>query len=260
MNTIQMIKNKIKEWGATITGVAPVERFEGAPAGHHPNDFIVNARSVISIGLRLLPSIVDWPSLLVNSEIIEKATQITVTQDHFYGRCGYETMNILLEQIGLKTAHFLENIGFRSIYFPATYAHHAPIMEKIPGFLAPFSHKHAAVRAGLGEFGLNDLVVTPKFGPRMRFMSVITEAELKPDPLLEKKTCLGVKCSLCIKKCGTQCLSLSNINYESEIWLNVPSIVDKVKCYSRSRKVGCWGRCINVCPVSYKAKKQLGKE
>ena len=65
----------------------------------------------------------------------------------------------------------------------------------------PFSHRHAATRAGLGEFGYNNVVLTPQFGPRQRFNSIITEADLVPDPLISEPICLRDNCLLCLKAC-----------------------------------------------------------
>ena len=42
--------------------------------------------------------------------------------------------------------------------------------------------RHAATRAGLGEFGYKNALLTPQFGPRQRINSVLTDAELAPDP------------------------------------------------------------------------------
>jgi hypothetical protein len=43
-----------KAQGASLVGVAPVERFRGAPSGHHPTDLLPGARVVVSFGIRLL--------------------------------------------------------------------------------------------------------------------------------------------------------------------------------------------------------------
>ena len=36
----QRVLDKLLEWGADLVGVAPVERFENAPEGHKPTDFM----------------------------------------------------------------------------------------------------------------------------------------------------------------------------------------------------------------------------
>ncbi len=207
MELTGQVKEFVLGLGATVVGVAGVERFEGAPRGHRPGDLLGHARSVIVMGVRLLDSIAGWTRLFRDSEVYTtEEVRIAVAQHHLYGRSGYETINTLLEGLGLRLALYLEGFGHRSMYFPATFAHHAPIMEKVPGYFAPFSHRHAAVRAGLGEFGLNNLVLHPHLGPRVRFMSVITRAELTPDPIVGSKVCLGLRCSKCIEQCGAHAL------------------------------------------------------
>ncbi|WP_216842858.1 hypothetical protein [Methanogenium sp. MK-MG] len=57
--------------------------------------------------------------------------------------------------------------------------------------------KDAAVLAGLGMFGRNNLVIVPGFGPRIRFRALWTDLEVEALPLRE---CL----SPCIK-CGRPC-------------------------------------------------------
>lgn len=49
------------------------------------------------------------------------------------------------------------------------------------------SHKHAAVACGLGNFGLNNLVISPGCAPRIRLVTILTNAELKYDGILEKR-------------------------------------------------------------------------
>lgn len=116
--------------------------------------------------------------------------------------------------------------------------------------MAIFSHRHAAVRAGLGEFGLNNLVITRQFGPRVRFVSIITDATLEPTPLLERKVCLGVEeCSLCIDECSPMALALNPKIDHNKVWLNPVSRTDMAICRERRDTIFCYGRCIRVCPV-----------
>ena len=245
------VKDFVSELGASTVGVASIDRFDGAPKGHRPEDLLPGANSVVVFGIKLLDSIVGWDRLFKESEVYSTdEMRISVAKDHIYARCGYDVMNACVENFGLRTALFLEKSGHKSMYLPATYANHARIMEKIPGYLAPFSHRHAAVRAGLGEFGLNNLVVTPEFGPRARFMSVITQAELEPDPLITEKICLRKKCSLCVKNCGVQGLTPLEGVDENAVFIDMPSLVNKEACYHKgSYGAICWGTCIDVCPV-----------
>ena len=62
-----------------------------------------------------------------------------------------------------------------------------------------FSHKCAAVAAGLGRVGWSGMVVTEDYGARVLFNSIITDAKLIPDTPMEKNPCN--KCKLCEKAC-----------------------------------------------------------
>ena len=244
-----------KNNGASKVGFASVQRFEGAPRGHKPNDFIPSAKTVISMGVKLPNRLVDWEGLLANSEIItDEDVRWEVESAHWYGRVGYEAMNTRLDQLGLLLSLFLENLGHASLSFPATYASHAGIMQKVPGYFAPFSHRHAAVQAGIGEFGFNNLVITSEYGPRIRFMSVITEAEIEQDPLVDAAICLGEGCLACIKACGLPNEDLHAISpvasRKDGIFIDMPSVVDKAACFRKyDGKAHCWGKCMASCPV-----------
>ncbi|MFX0099747.1 MAG: hypothetical protein ACFFCS_09200 [Candidatus Hodarchaeota archaeon] len=73
-------------------------------------------------------------------------------------------------------------------------------LRKTPMDLVPnFSHRCAAVAAGLGRVGWSGNVVTEQFGARVLFGSVLTDAELETDAPLEKNPCIG--CKICEKSC-----------------------------------------------------------
>lgn len=117
------------------------------------------------VGVALLALVVDWSHLLLDSQLIPGELRGEVLQNHFYRTCGFEVVNVHLEQIALRLALFLETRGFRTVFLPATYGEQSDwVQRSIPGYFGLFSHRHAAVRAGLGEFGLNNLVVTPNSG------------------------------------------------------------------------------------------------
>ena len=62
--------------------------------------------------------------------------------------------------------------------------------------------------ARLGEFGWNGLVLTPYFGPRVRFNSIITNAPLVANPMYEGPAlCQPDRCNLlCTRVCPAEAL------------------------------------------------------
>ena len=67
------------------------------------------------------------------------------------------------------------------------------------------SLRHAAVAAGLGAFGLHNLVVHPRYGTRIIFAAVPTKLELASDPPVDENPCNG--CALCIRACPAGALN-----------------------------------------------------
>lgn len=166
-------------------GIAAVERFVNAPEGHRPGDLLPGAESVISMGMRVSLG----PQL---SQRIALANQGTRRHVSFcYRWFGYGLLNMyFLDRAAFLVNRLLEKNGYVSVPIVASG------VEDTRNVMAEFSHRHAAVAAGLGEFGWNGLCCTPDVGPRVRFVSVITTAKLDPDPMYSgPKLCDLEKCS-----------------------------------------------------------------
>ncbi|MEM1717256.1 MAG: hypothetical protein QXN24_06555 [Candidatus Bathyarchaeia archaeon] len=186
---IQNLTHEVKEFAlqqdVDLVGIADVERFVNAPPGLRPTDFLPRAKSVIVLGFRLPLGALEAAKR--SYEGLRSAAQI-------YGVHAYQVVpNLRLLFAANALARFLEKKGFITMPLPS-----GPL-----GGLT-ISHRHAAVAAGLGEFGWMGLAVTPQYGPRQRWVSVITRAELEPDPLYKgPKLCDRSKCSVCVKVCPT---------------------------------------------------------
>ncbi|MHB8992785.1 MAG: hypothetical protein ACYC66_14280 [Chloroflexota bacterium] len=236
--------------GGYLFGVAGVDRFDGAPRGHHPAEIVKGARTVIAIGIPLVEQIADWEEMFQDSELLGPDIRKTMLQDYLYSEVNYNFINDRLNQIALRLTLHLQARGYRSSCFPATFGHgFKQFHDMMPGWMGLFSQRHAAVRAGLGEFGLNNVVVTPEYGPRVRFNTVITQAPLTVSPLLQEKACLGSGCSLCLERCGGHALRLLPSFDDREVWLNPVSRTDMARCREVRKEAFCYGRCLQVCPV-----------
>ncbi|MBO7217215.1 MAG: 4Fe-4S binding protein, partial [Clostridia bacterium] len=58
---------------------------------------------------------------------------------------------------------------------------------------------NCAVQCGLGERSMINSLLTPEYGPFIRYCFVLTDAEIEPTPLVEAGLC--DKCGECIKAC-----------------------------------------------------------
>lgn len=192
----ESIKKFAKENGADLIGIAPVERFKNAPPMRHPEDLLPGAKSVIVAAIRYPLSgvlrIGQPPAYALPSIAYAKA------------------MCESLEGIALNLMRYLEDKDFRALAVPVTWPTSwrvRPYEEMNSPLQGMFSHRHAAVAAGLGQFGKHTLVLTPQFGPRQRFISVITDAKLTPDPMYEGKPLCPEECNTCVNSCPLHCLN-----------------------------------------------------
>jgi epoxyqueuosine reductase QueG len=246
------IKEYVLEEGADLVGIAPVVRFDGAPRGHHPRDLLPTAKSVVSFGMRLIDATVDYPEYLLDAESrIPKDTRAPLLVRNFYLEMGHFVQDRELNRLALKLALKLEKQGLRSMATPATQEASELLLSDHFGF---FSQRHAAVRAGLGEFGYNNIVLNPEFGPRVRYGSVITEAECDYDPLLTEPVCLREGCRDCLEACKGDAITLQEGVDPDRVFIDTPAVTDPTMCLQREDgriRIGCtfYGSCLRVCPV-----------
>jgi len=112
--------------------------------------------------------------------------------------------------------------------------------------------KNAAVKAGLGIIGKNNLLVTPQYGPRVRLTAIFTDAEIEPDKELSEDFCSN--CNLCIKACPTGALSENGFTRDKCIAEFDPSEEmlrlqrKMVKYLTNYTRLQC-RVCMDVCPV-----------
>ncbi|MBN1937348.1 MAG: epoxyqueuosine reductase [Anaerolineae bacterium] len=283
------VKEVARRQGAVLVGVASIERFDplpplydAAPRGHHPRDFLPEVRSVISVAMPILNPVMDAPAALadIEMEMIPEHVKYPFLE-MFYNRVGHMVHDYMLEFIGQVVGQFLMAHGYEAMIFPTTGLHpkvddlsdietwEGPprgAAERFSPFrytYGPFSHRHAATRAGLGEFGYNNIVLTPQFGPRQRFNSILTDANLIADPLIDEPICLRDRCKLCLKACMMECITLRDdplaTDYRSverddhnRIFIDTPAKTDPTLC--RRRRDGkpqspIRGDCLRICPI-----------
>ncbi len=101
------------------------------------------------------------------------------------------------------TSRFLESEGFPSVAIPAFI----PIdMEKPKhGMKGEVCWRRAGVRAGLGSYGENGLLITKEFGSAIRISGVLTASELQNDSPLSHDVC--DHCMACVDSCPVSALS-----------------------------------------------------
>jgi epoxyqueuosine reductase QueG len=224
-NLKQQILRKARQAGAELTGFAPVERwarYAETPEPFFPQNIFPFTRTVITMAVPIFIPILDTTPSIVYSEL-------------------YNTTNRMLDEMAYRLAVFINNSGYRAAPFPRDGYGDISVLVKRPE--AAFSHVLAARYAGLGTIGFNHTLLTPRYGPRVRLVSVLTDAAVEPDPVMEKSLC--TRCMLCLRCCPTASLTDTRQPVAS---------MDKTRCaiYHKELKeqyrYPC-GVCIKVCPV-----------
>ena len=110
-----------------------------------------------------------------------------------------------------------------------------------------------ALDAGLGELGRLGLLMTPKYGPRVRLAKVITDMPLLPDsPIKFGVTEFCEACMLCAEHCPSAAITDGSRTWEGKSLSNNPGTlkwyIDSEKCYDYNG-FSC-SNCKRVCPFT----------
>lgn len=182
------LKAHARSLGADLVGVAPVSRWAKAPIEHSPLGVYPGAKNVIVCGIHFL----DAPTEL-GAEVDPRDPGPAMTE-----------MNVsaMLQDVAYRMCKHLQSLGHKAMFVRQSGAWRYRAANGDRGWVGDICHYYAAVCAGLGEIGWNNLCLTPEYGPRQRFISIITDADLTADPLYDGPS-LCDRCKLCVKHCPT---------------------------------------------------------
>lgn len=166
---------------------------------------------------------------------------------------AYVRTNARLNQIAAKVEAWIRRQGYRAQAVVATVASEGLDQEFGPPLTAPVQHKTVATRAGLGWIGKNALLITRKYGPRVRLTSVFTDMPLPAATPIEYGQC--GKCERYRDACPAQAIT-------GDMWLvgvAREALVDVEACRQRAEQLlmervgqqqAVCGVCVAVCPFS----------
>ncbi|MGE5529081.1 MAG: 4Fe-4S dicluster domain-containing protein [Patescibacteria group bacterium] len=189
------VKRVARAAGADLVGIASVERYAGAPPEVHPASIFAGTRSVIALGCRML-----------------RGTLKSIEEGRYwqaYNCDSYQYLNeVLAPHMLRRIVVFLEEMGYTSVPVHNPFGSHLgrPVRPGGPSPDGEISLRVAGCAAGLGELGLSKLLLTPQYGPRQRVFVVLTDAELRQDPLLAERVCDG--CGACAAACPAGAIRL----------------------------------------------------
>jgi len=204
--TAEVVKKTARAFGADKVGIAPLDRWEGAPIQMDPRQIMPEAKSLVAMAFRVMRGSLRG---------VEEGTFF-----HNYSAMGYGGLTYLyIPMAVMNLCKFVEDHGYEAI--PIGHQSDWRAIDNggnlragasrpvAPGRAAPDVMVHlriAAYLAGLGEIGYSKVFLTPEFGPRQRIGIILTEAELEPDPIYDGPP-LCNRCMACVRDCPGNAIS-----------------------------------------------------
>jgi ferredoxin len=183
-----------------------------------PEDLIEGAQSVIVLGLPL------------PSATVERAGRPPAEAVGPHSFAQYESIR-LLRLAAWRLCRDLAGAGHRATWSFDLLGTGAPVATPRGHQPDAFCNRFAAVAAGLARLGRGGFPVTPQHGPNVRYVAVVTDAQLDTDtPLAEspaEAACRG--CTRCVAACRTEAFD------EEPVAVSVGPVTEQFRPIRRAR-------------------------
>ncbi|WP_297417900.1 hypothetical protein [Clostridium sp.] len=117
--------------------------------------------------------------------------------------------------------------------------------------IATFSFKFASVNSGLGWIGKNSVLITEKYGPRVRLSAILINYDLPIGRAVTRSKC-PIECNISVDACPHKVLTGHKWDIETkrEELINYKLCNKKRELYikTHNRKHSC-GLCLLSCPI-----------
>ncbi|MEE9151168.1 MAG: reductive dehalogenase domain-containing protein [Thermoplasmata archaeon] len=141
----------------------------------------------------------------------------------------------VLGEITIKIASNIRKLGYQA------YAHHPRGSTKFPSRIL---HIPTAIEAGFGELGRHGLLITAKYGPRVRLGTVTTNLPLTPNsPITFGAAKICEECNICVNECEGDAIP----EHRSLVRGVKKYVVDPYKCGPYFGEYDGCSVCMKVC-------------
>lgn len=220
------------ERGAYRVGFADLTAPEIREAVHSQGgEWLAAFPRAVSVAFRLQDAVVDHLPGHHREPVVAKT----------YGHHIYTVVNQYLDETATVIAGVLQESGHAAVSVPTS------LSVQAGGYHGPMSHKLAARAAGHGWIGRSCLLVTPTVGPRVRLVTVLTDAPLPAGTPMERD-CRA--CTECVDACPAGAFTGRPFDPTEPIEARMD--VRACTAYRTASKV--WsgtdicGVCVAVCP------------
>jgi epoxyqueuosine reductase QueG len=219
------LKEQARRLGADFVGIADAAGFLSPDyTGNRPQAFMPGIQSVIVIGV-VIPKGCVQPLPKGRPEYTNTLMAGTAT----------------LRVIAFRLARDLERQGYQAALVPTEGSEFGMWYADKETLRADISLKYAAWLAGLGSYGLNQLLITRETGPRIRMTAILTDALLDADHPTEdtfvRPEC--AKCQRCVKACPVGAIKADGTICAQACRDYMFSTLGGLRC----------GMCLRVCPL-----------
>ncbi len=193
MSLKAQIKQYAYELGADLVGIGSIDRCRHAPIMMSPQGILPTAKSIVVMAIHHPDACIELGGETHPQNIGPYTVQYL--------------MNSRLDEMSYRMGTFIEKLGHGAVPIVSSNIWRYNQYKELKAVFAPdISHIYMAVVAGLADLGYNGLALTPEYGARNRFITVITDAAIEPDPLIPPGTVCD-RCMLCRKHCPSAALS-----------------------------------------------------
>ncbi|MHB1126316.1 MAG: 4Fe-4S binding protein [Bacillota bacterium] len=208
------LKKHTLSLGAKLVGVASKDRLVG-PVCSDPTYLMPEAKTAVVFGINYDKDIIRDYLAKKNFSSRDAMSWHEGEVYHRLWDIGNQLVQYLTEK-GYHAVNCWPNQDWRELKTRKPGEKYNPV-----AMTPEFSHRYAAVAAGLGRFGWSSNVIAPEYGSRVLFSSILTNAVMEADPLMERNPC--DTCKLCAQACQagfiqrgkeTQTVTLGGVQHE----------------------------------------------
>lgn len=169
----------------------------------------------------------------------------------------YNKINKDLADLTLRIRKDLHAIKINSIPIKPTISlGSSDYIKYLKSLSYDISHKMVATRAGLGWIGKTDLLISNRFGPRLRLVTILLDRDPGITAIPIDKSKCG-KCNICVEKCPAQAANgmLWNTKVHRDEFFNAFKCREKCGELAKQRLniyERICGLCVSICPIGKK--------